>query len=268
MQVVSMTHVGLVRENNEDTLLVREPHLFAVADGMGGYAAGEIASRAIIKAFEAGTHSLRHELGEQNIRKVLTEAFDKANTHVFKMAVSNDKYTGMGTTMTALYLPGDGTAYCCHVGDSRLYTLREGNLVQVTRDHTYVADLQANGEITEEEAFIHPQRHILMKALGVEERVRADSLHFKLLPDDRLLLCSDGLSDMLREQELLEILSGSDLEKVADELLERSLSNGGRDNISFILIDLAAQAKEASENKTTSAASEQQPTGEEEGVNG
>ena len=164
MQVVSRTHVGLVRENNEDALLVREPYLFAVADGMGGYAAGEIASRAILKAFEAATHSLRHQQGEQNIHKVLVEAFDKANTHVFKMAVSNDKYTGMGTTMTALYLPGDGTAYCCHVGDSRLYTYREGNLVQVTRDHTYVADLQASGEITEEEAFIHPQRHVLMKA--------------------------------------------------------------------------------------------------------
>lgn len=234
--------MGLVRENNEDALLVREPYLFAVADGMGGYAAGEIASRAILKAFEAATHSLRHQQGEQNIHKVLVEAFDKANTHVFKMAVSNDKYTGMGTTMTALYLPGDGTAYCCHVGDSRLYTYREGNLVQVTRDHTYVADLQASGEITEEEAFIHPQRHVLMKALGVEESVRADSLHFKLLPDDRLLLCSDGLSDMLRQQEILDLMGGEDINSVADQLLERSLCNGGRDNVSFILIDLAEEA--------------------------
>ena len=242
MQVVSRTHVGLVRENNEDALLVREPYLFAVADGMGGYAAGEIASRAILKAFEAATHSLRHQQGEQNIHKVLVEAFDKANTHVFKMAVSNDKYTGMGTTMTALYLPGDGTAYCCHVGDSRLYTYREGNLVQVTRDHTYVADLQASGEITEEEAFIHPQRHVLMKALGVDESVRADSLHFKLLPDDRLLLCSDGLSDMLRQQEILDLMGGEDINSVADQLLERSLCNGGRDNVSFILIDLAEEA--------------------------
>ena len=242
MQVVSRTHVGLVRENNEDALLVREPYLFAVADGMGGYAAGEIASRAILKAFEAATHSLRHQQGEQNIHKVLVEAFDKTNTHVFKMAVSNDKYTGMGTTMTALYLPGDGTAYCCHVGDSRLYTYREGNLVQVTRDHTYVADLQASGEITEEEAFIHPQRHVLMKALGVEESVRADSLHFKLLPDDRLLLCSDGLSDMLRQQEILDLMGGEDINSVADQLLERSLCNGGRDNVSFILIDLAEEA--------------------------
>ena len=114
--------------------------------------------------------------------------------------------------------------------------------MQVTRDHTYVANLQASGEITEEEAFSHPQRHILMKALGVEESVRADSLHFKLVPDDRLLLCSDGLSDMLREQEILDIIGGEDLEKVADALLERSLNNGGRDNVSFILIDLAQKS--------------------------
>ena len=138
--------------------------------------------------------------------------------------------------------PASNFSYCCHVGDSRLYTYREGNLVQVTRDHTYVADLQANGEITEEEAFIHPQRHILMKALGVEESVRSDSLHFKLVPNDRLLLCSDGLSDMLRDQEILDIMGGADLEKVADELLERSLSNGGRDNVSFIIIDMAEKA--------------------------
>ena len=145
MQVISRTHVGLVRENNEDALLVREPSLFAVADGMGGYAAGEIASRSTIKAFEAATHSLRHEQEEQNIRKVMLEAFDKANTHVYKMAVSNESYSGMGTTMTALYLPGDGHGYCCHVGDSRLYLFRDGKLEQLTHDHTLVADLQEQG---------------------------------------------------------------------------------------------------------------------------
>lgn len=146
MQVISRTHVGLVRENNEDALLVREPSLFAVADGMGGYAAGEIASRSTIKAFEAATHSLRHEQEEQNIRKVMLEAFDKANTHVYKMAVSNESYSGMGTTMTALYLPEDGHGYCCHVGDSRLYLFRNDKLEQLTHDHTLVADLKEQGK--------------------------------------------------------------------------------------------------------------------------
>lgn len=244
MRVVSKTHVGLVRENNEDALLVREPYLFAVADGMGGYAAGEIASRSTIKAFEAATYSLRHEQGEQNIIKVLREAFAKANAHVYKMAVSNDKYTGMGTTMTALYLPGNGEAYCCHIGDSRLYLYRDGQLRQVTRDHTYVADLQEQGKITSEEAFVHPQRHILLQAMGVDENISSDCLRFELQARDRLLLCSDGLSDMLRDKEIADIIGEADLQQAADKLLEQSLDNGGRDNVSLILIDLAAQGEE------------------------
>lgn len=245
MQVISRTHVGLVRENNEDALLVREPYLFAVADGMGGYAAGEIASRSTIKAFEAATYSLRHEQEEQNIRKVMLEAFEKANTHVFKMAVSNESYSGMGTTMTALYLPGDGHGYCCHVGDSRLYLFREGKLEQLTHDHTLVADLLEQGKITEEEAFVHPQRHILLQALGVEEIVKADFFSFSLQDGDRLLLCSDGLSDMLRAAEISQLIGCSDLEQAADKLLEQSLDNGGRDNVSLILLDLTTQGEES-----------------------
>lgn len=245
MQVISRTHVGLVRENNEDALLVREPSLFAVADGMGGYAAGEIASRSTIKAFEAATHSLPHEQKEQNIRKVMLEAFDKANTHVFKMAVSNESYSGMGTTMTALYLPGDGHGYCCHVGDSRLYLFRNDKLEQLTHDHTLVADLKEQGKITDEEAFVHPQRNILLQALGVEETVNADFFSFRLQEGDRLLLCSDGLSDMLRAAEISRIIGCADPEQAADKLLEQSLDNGGRDNVSLILIDLTTQGEES-----------------------
>ena len=245
MQVISRTHVGLVRENNEDALLVREPSLFAVADGMGGYAAGEIASRSTIKAFEAATHSQRHEQKEQNIRKVMPEAFDKANTHVFKMAVSNESYSGMGTTMTALYLPGDGHGYCCHVGDSRLYLFRNDKLEQLTHDHTLVADLKEQGKITDEEAFVHPQRNILLQALGVEETVNADFFSFRLQEGDRLLLCSDGLSDMLRAAEISRIIGCADPEQAADKLLEQSLDNGGRDNVSLILIDLTTQGEES-----------------------
>ena len=245
MQVISRTHVGLVRENNEDALLVREPSLFAVADGMGGYAAGEIASRSTIKAFEPATHSLRHEQEEQNIRKVMLEAFDKANTHVYKMAVSNESYSGMGTTMTALYLPGDGHGYCCHVGDSRLYLFRNDKLEQLTHDHTLVADLKEQGKITDEEAFVHPQRNILLQALGVEETVNADFFSFRLQEGDRLLLCSDGLSDMLRAAEISRIIGCADPEQAADKLLEQSLDNGGRDNVSLILIDLTTQGEES-----------------------
>ncbi len=238
MQVVSRTHVGLVRENNEDAMLVREPYLFAVADGMGGYAAGEVASRGTLKAFEAATYALRHDDGETNIRQMLMDALNKANSHVYKMAVSNDAYTGMGTTLTALYLPGDGTAYCAHIGDSRLYLYGDGKLQQLTQDHTYVADLALHGKITNEEALIHPDRHMLLKALGVEEQIEPDCFRFALQDGDRLLLCSDGLSDMVRDEEISRLLQIENLEEAADSLINQSLSNGGRDNVTLVLLSL------------------------------
>ncbi len=114
----------------------------------------------------------------------------------FKMAEHNDKYTGMGTTMTALYLPDEQTGYVCHIGDSRLYLYRDSVLRQVTEDHTYVADLQKQGKLTDEEAFIHPQRNILLQAMGIGHDIKADFVHLNLKQGDRLLLCSDGLSDI------------------------------------------------------------------------
>ncbi len=235
MKVISKTHVGMVRDNNEDSMLIREPYLFAVADGMGGYAAGEVASGETLKAFEAATHILRHG-GAEDAGKVLEEAFLKANSHVHKMAGSNSSYAGMGTTLTALYLPGGRDAYAAHVGDSRLYLFRGGRLKQITRDHSYVAGLVAEGKITPSEAFSHPQRNILLQALGVEEDIEPDIIHFTLETGDKLLLCSDGLSDMLRKEEIVDILRRQNTCEAAAALLERALDNGGRDNVTLILI--------------------------------
>lgn len=235
MKVISKTHVGMVRNNNEDSLLVREPFLFAVADGMGGYSAGEVASRETLKAFEAATYNLRHGQDCDQM-EVLRAAFAKANSHTYKMAQKNTAYKGMGTTLTALYLPGDKTAYVAHVGDSRLYLYHNNTLSQITKDHSYVADLLEQGKITDNEAFNHPKRNMLLQALGVEEEIRTDIFHFALEKDDILLLCSDGLSDMLRDMEIANILEASDFENAAATLLEQSLDNGGKDNISFIMI--------------------------------
>ncbi|MDO4178870.1 MAG: Stp1/IreP family PP2C-type Ser/Thr phosphatase [Phascolarctobacterium sp.] len=243
MLVVTKTHAGLVRENNEDAILVQEPYIFAIADGMGGHASGEIASRAALKAFGAATHSLRKDSTE-HIRDTLIEAARKANDHVLKMSVSNDDFTGMGTTLTALYLPGNGTAYFCHVGDSRLYIYRDGLLERITHDHTYVEDLKDKGKITSEEAAIHPDRHLLMQAIGVDENIHAQCVIFSITPTDRLLICSDGLSDMVTDVELAEIIQEKDVELCADNLLEKALNNGGRDNISLILIDMAQSPKD------------------------
>lgn len=235
LQVTGRTHVGMVRNNNEDSLLIREPYLFAVADGMGGHAAGEIASRETLKAFEVATHPLRHAVAD-NAEEVLRNAFNKANEHIYLMADKNEAYTGMGTTLTALYLPGDGTAYAAHVGDSRLYLYRKGSLSQVTHDHSYVADLVAQGKITDKEAFVHPKKNMLLQAIGVDKTINTDIIHFALEDGDILLLCSDGLSDMLRDNEIREILHASDIDTAGDLLIETSLNNGGRDNVSVILI--------------------------------
>ena len=126
-----------------------------------------------------------------------------------------------------------------------MYLYRDGRLQQLTHDQTFVANLQEKGEITEEEAFVHPQRNILLQALGVEEKVEADFFHFTVQEDDRLLLCSDGLSDMLRKQEIASLVGLPDLVQAADALLEQSLDNGGRDNVSLILLDLTTQGEES-----------------------
>lgn len=244
VQVISRTHVGRVRSNNEDALLLRSPDIFAVADGMGGYAAGEIASRATVKAFEAATHPLRHvhtgegeDLTEKvGIEYILLEACAKANAHVYKMAQDNAQYREMGTTLTALYIAGDGTAYVAHIGDSRLYLYREGVLTCITHDQSVVGALLQEGKITSEEAFIHPKRNMLLQALGVEEKVDPELCHFSLAAGDQILLCSDGLSDMVRDEEIAAILTEADGEKAADKLLDAALDNGGKDNVSFILL--------------------------------
>ena len=222
------------------------PNMFIVADGMGGHASGEIASRSALKAFGAATHSLRRDSSE-HIRDTLIEAVKKANNHVLKMAVSNDEYTGMGTTLTAVYLPGNGTAYFCHVGDSRLYIYRDNTLEKRSHDHTYVEDLKDKGCITSEEAAIHPERHILMQAIGVEENIHVQCEIFSITPNDRLLICSDGLSDMVTDAEIAEIMLEADTEICATNLLEKALNNGGRDNVSLILIDMAQSPKKAEE---------------------
>ena len=235
MKVISRTHVGLVRENNEDALLIREPHLFAVADGMGGYAAGEVASRGAIKAFETVVCELVQQ-GTEPMEEILRAAILRANEHICKMAQQNTDFTGMGTTLTAVYLDDDHTAYVCHMGDSRLYLYRQGVLTQITHDHSYVAGLVEQGKITDQEAINHPQRHVLLQAVGMEEAGEAEIIHFALEAEDVLLLCSDGLTDMVTDPELQELLAAPALEEAADNLLEQALANGGRDNISLLLL--------------------------------
>jgi len=168
----------------------------------------------------------------------MRETVQQANKHIRQMAQSEVQYHDMGTTLVAVYLAADGKAYAVNVGDSRLYTWSAGTLQQVTRDHSYVAELLANGEITAQEAFKHPQKNIILRAVGAEDELEVDCFTLELTADTKLLLCSDGLSDMVDDRQISEILQAHQTAEAAEVLLEAALDNGGRDNISLILIDL------------------------------
>ena len=236
MFVISKTHVGMVRTVNEDALLTTGPELFALADGMGGYAAGETASREALQVLQQEAEKFK--LTGTELCTAMRETVQQANKHIRQMAQSEVQYHDMGTTLVAVYLAADGKAYAVNVGDSRLYTWSAGTLQQVTRDHSYVAELLANGEITAQEAFKHPQKNIILRAVGAEDELEVDCFTLELTADTKLLLCSDGLSDMVDDRQISEILQAHQTAEAAEVLLEAALDNGGRDNISLILIDL------------------------------
>ena len=224
MFVISKTHVGMVRTVNEDALLTTGPELFALADGMGGYAAGETASREALQVLQQEAEKFK-ELTGTELCTAMRETVQQANKHIRQMAQSEVQYHDMGTTLVAVYLAADGKAYAVNVGDSRLYTWRAGTLQQV-------------GEITAQEAFKHPQKNIILRAVGAEDELEVDCFTLELTADTKLLLCSDGLSDMVDDRQISEILQAHQTAEAAEVLLEAALDNGGRDNISLILIDL------------------------------
>lgn len=242
MFVIKKTHVGMVRTVNEDALLSEGPKLFAVADGMGGYAAGETASSEALKVLKNEIDN--QIIDENNVKNILTMAIQKANEHVRALAETNEEYHDMGTTLVAVYLQSPSKAYIANVGDSRLYLWRDGFLTQITKDHSYVAELLKNGEITENEAFQHPKRNIILRAIGAEAKLDADIFELNLTTQDKILLCSDGLTDMVEDTEIKQILENNQTESAGEILLESALNNGGRDNVSLILIDFADTEEE------------------------
>ena len=222
MIAVSRTNRGLVRHNNEDSVLVREPDLFAIADGMGGADAGEVASYEAVHLLESLDLS---QVDRTNILSSLETAIIRINKKIFDLASEKKALSGMGTTLTALYLPNRETAYVAHVGDSRIYLYGEGLLRQVTSDHSYVAELLRHKKITAE---------------GVEPTVAVDTFEILLGSAQKLLLCSDGLTNMISEAEIERIMGDRNLDRLADGLMNGAMTAGGDDNISFIIIDLEA----------------------------
>jgi PPM family protein phosphatase len=225
------TDVGRQRSANEDSLVLRPP-FFAVADGMGGAKAGEVASAIAAETFEAAGRP--GEAPEAELSRLLREA----NRRIYDLAVGDESRRGMGTTLTAAKVHGDEISLG-HVGDSRAYLLRDGELEQITRDHSLVAELERTGQITPEAAEHHPQRSIITRALGPEPDVEVDTYTVAGRPGDLFLLCSDGLTSMISDDEVATILRGTqELERAADELIRAANQSGGKDNITVVVFRL------------------------------
>ncbi len=222
------TDIGRVREANEDSYLV-EPPLYAVADGMGGHRGGEVASQLALETVETLFQEGRGTLAEQ---------VQQANRVVFARSAEDSEVTGMGTTLTAALIGTNG-AHLVHVGDSRAYLLRAGALRQLTEDHTLVNRMVKAGEISPEEADVHPHRNVLLRVLGTEPAIDLDQQDVGLLEGDRLLLCSDGLTGMVTEDQVQAILEAEPRPQEAAERLVRAANRaGGLDNITVVVLDV------------------------------
>jgi PPM family protein phosphatase len=230
------TDPGRKRRRNEDAFVL-EPPLFAVADGMGGAQAGEVASRLAAAAFRE-FHEVDELAPDERVRALVQEA----NRRIYDRARSDTGATGMGTTITAALLEGEQVTIG-HVGDSRAYRLREGELEQLTEDHSLVADLMRSGRLTPEEAETHPQRSVITRALGTDPEVDVDTMSVEASPGDVFLLCSDGLTTMVADEQILELLAGaSSLEEAAKALVKAANKGGGEDNVTVVLFTLEGDA--------------------------
>jgi protein phosphatase len=222
---------GLIRGNNQDSVYAG-PRLLAVADGMGGHAAGDVASKVVIAALE----HLDDDAPSGDLLQSLREAVFEGSEHLREVIRESPQLEGMGTTLTAILFAG-GRLALCHVGDSRAYLVRDGQMSQITHDDTFVQTLIDDGRITAEEANSHPQRSLLLRALNGQE-VEPDLSMREARAGDRYLLCSDGLSGVVSEETLAEALKDPDPEATADRLIELALRSGGPDNVTVIVADV------------------------------
>ena len=226
------TDVGKVREANEDSYLVQEP-LFVVADGMGGHIAGDVASSTAVGIIESNSDEASADDPE-----TLARLIKSANDAIWKKAQDDPSLRGMGTTCT-LILIHDETAHIAHVGDSRAYLWRRGELAQITEDHTLVERMVKEGRLKPEEAQKHPQRSIITRALGVDPEVDVDLRKLDLERGDRLLICSDGLTSMIDPPVISEVLaSDKNPQSAAERLVELANEAGGEDNVTVVVIDV------------------------------
>lgn len=245
MNIFGMTDIGAVRSENQDSYTVRhlgeQVAIAVVCDGMGGARAGNVASAVAVETFAAAVEDLCSQKmpeGERSCYHVLREACLHANTQVYQLSRSDEQYRGMGTTLVAALLVGSD-AYVVNVGDSRCYHMQNDKIYQVTKDHSLVQLLVTRGDITPEEARVHPKKNLITRALGVDRDVAADCYHLSVQDGDRLLLCSDGLSNVLPDDVLLEqALAPIPLEERCRNLMRMTLEQGAPDNVTIVMAQL------------------------------
>ena len=241
MITANRTDIGRVRQVNEDSYWVEELEggvvVAVVADGMGGHLAGEVASRMTVDSLRDSLCVITPGMPEQQCEALLREAIKTANEAVYDTASRNERYSNMGTTVI-IAVVDDGRAVVAHVGDSRVYKAGADGLTLLTDDHTLVNELLKSGQITAEEAAVHPRRNVIMRAVGTDPAVEADVSAHALHPADILLLCSDGLTDMVSQDQMLTTLQTEtiDLDGKAERLVQLALQAGGDDNITVVLM--------------------------------
>ncbi len=239
MKAYGMTDIGKKRVVNQDNIYVSTtpvgnlPNLFVVADGMGGHRAGDYASRF---ATDAVVESITNNK-ETDIKQIITKAVEDANSLVFKKSSENEDFRGMGTTLVIAVISGDELTVA-NVGDSRLYLIEGSSIKQLTQDHSLVAERVRMGQIDEQEARRRPDKNIITRAIGISGVIHADFFKSRLIDKEYVLLCSDGLSNMLEDSEMLSTVTGSiPLEKKTSMLIDLANQKGGKDNISVIIIE-------------------------------
>lgn len=258
MEYFALSDIGKNRQNNEDCYLADvENNLFIVADGMGGHKAGEIASKTAIDNFTqyfkknfdkknfifyeaAKTPDKKNKEIDDNIQKILIESAGYANEKIYKLGLECDDFSGMGTTLTGLFI-FNSNAFVIHIGDSRLYLFRENSLNLLTEDHTLVFALYKSGAISYEDTFSHPKRNYLTGVLGENEISSLECFKFKMQENDIILICSDGLNSMIKDSSIkdtLEKSQGKSARIIAKKFIERANKNGGVDNITVIIIKI------------------------------
>ena len=239
MKVYAITDIGRVRALNEDSYYApREGERFcAVADGMGGHNAGEVASAMAVQVFSEYMREV-----ESITAQAMYAAVERANDEVYRAAMENDAMSGMGTTFSALAQQG-GEVLLAHVGDSRIYLVRHGAILQLTTDHTLVEEMVRKGMLTPREARFHPRRNIITRALGTDPRVEIDIVQLGARPGDVFFLCSDGLTNYVEERQILQAAMGDgDWQDKLQRLLAVALDNGGSDNITALFAVIGEEA--------------------------